>query len=266
MSNPKPAEVPSPRRESVVRTLLVALIVSLVCSSLVASASVLLKPRQVANARVEMRRNILGVADVPGGDMQERFQRIEPRVVDLESGDYVPGVDPTRFDPLQAARDPDTSTAIPPAIDIARLGRRPNRALVYLVHRDGQVHRIILPVWGHGLWSMLYGFVALEPDARTIADVTFYSHGETPGLGDFITKPSWRALWRGKRIFDDSGNVAIRVVKGHVSANNPRAEFLVDGVSGATLTGNGVTNLMQYWLGEHGYGPYLRKLRGGQEP
>jgi Na+-transporting NADH:ubiquinone oxidoreductase subunit C len=243
------------------------LIVSLFCSSLVASASVLLKPRQVANARLEMRRNILGVADVPaGGNMEQRFRSIEPRVVDLDTGEYVQDVDPTRFDPIQAARDPSRSTAIPPDLDIARLGRRPNRALVYLVRRDEQLHRIVLPVWGHGLWSMLHGFVALEADARTIAAITFYSHGETPGLGDFIGKPAWQALWRGKKLYDPSGDVAIRVVKGHVPPDDPRAEFLVDGVSGATLTGNGVTNLMRYWFGEHGYRPYLRKLSGGQEP
>lgn len=267
MSELNSAQVSSLRRESVARTLLVALVLSLVCSSLVASASILLKPRQIANARLEMRRNILAVADVPeGGDMEQRFRSIEPRVVDLQTGDYVRSMDPSRFDPLAAARDPETSAAIPAEIDIARLGRRPNQALVYLVHRNGQIHRIILPVWGHGLWSMLHGLVALNGDAHTIADVTFYSHGETPGLGDFITKPAWRALWHGKQLFDEAGDVAIRVIKGHVSADNPRAAFLVDGVSGATLTGNGVTNMMQYWFGEDGYGPYLRKLRGGQEP
>ena len=178
----------------------------------------------------------------------------------------MPGVDASGFDPLQAARDPDRSSAIPSDIDIAGLGRRPNRSLVYLVHRDGQIHRIILPVWGHGLWSMLHGFVALEPDANTIADVTFYSHAETPGLGDFISKPGWLALWHGKEVFDASGDVAIRVAKGRVSADDRQAKYLVDGVSGATLTGNGVTNLMQYWFGDHGYGPYLHSLRGGIEP
>lgn len=267
MPEPAQTHISSPRRESVVRTLLVALIVSLFCSSLVASASILLKPRQVANARLDMRRNIVGVAGVPGDeDMEHRFRSIEPRIVDLETGEYVPDADPNRFDPIEAARDPSRSTAIAPELDIARLGRRPDRSLVYLVHRDGQLHRIILPVWGQGLWSTLYGFVALEADARTIADITFYSHGETPGLGDFIGKPAWQALWRGKKLYDPSGDVAIRVVKGHVSPDNPEAEFLVDGVSGATLTGNGVTNLMRFWFGEHGYRPYLRKLSGGQGP
>ena len=268
MPESRPAEAVAQRHESATRTLLVALFVSLLCSSFVASASVLLKPRQVANARLDMRRNILAVADLPdsSGNIEERFESIEPRVIDLETGGYMQGINASRFDPVQAARDPDRSSAIPPDVDIARLGRRPNRSLVYLVYRSGQIHRIILPVWGHGLWSMLYGLVALEPDGNTIADVTFYSHGETPGLGDFISKPDWRARWHGKELFDQSGDVAIRVAKGRPSADDPRAKFLVDGVSGATLTGNGVTNLMRYWFGDDGYGPYLQKLRGGPQP
>jgi len=264
---PKPTPSAAARRESVARTLWVALVVSLVCSSLVASAAVLLKPKQVENAQLEMRRNILEVADLPegAGGIEERFESIEPRVVDLETGAYVDDVDASQFNPIEAARDPNHSVAVPPEIDVARLGRRADRALVYLVRRHGEIHRIILPVWGYGLWSTMYGFVALESDGNTIADITFYSHGETPGLGDFIDEPDWRALWRGKQVFDESGDVAIRVKKGRVSADDPRARFLVDGVSGATLTGNGVTNLMQYWFGEHGYGPYLRELRGGTE-
>lgn len=267
MPEPQQNRGPSPKSESVASTLSVALVVSLVCSSLVASAAVLLKPRQVENARLQMRRNILEVADLSegAGGIDERFESIEPRVVDLETGAYVESVDASQFDPMEAARDPDRSIAIPPEIDVARLGRRADRALVYLVRRDGEIDRIILPVWGYGLWSTMYGFVALESDGNTIADITFYSHGETPGLGDFIEEPDWRALWHGKQVFDESGNVAIRMKKGRVSPDDPRARFLVDGVSGATLTGNGVTNLMKYWFGEHGYGPYLRALRGETE-
>jgi Na+-transporting NADH:ubiquinone oxidoreductase subunit C len=254
------------KQETVVRTLLVALFVSLVGSSLVASASVLLKPRQVANAVLEQRRNILGVAGLlgSGGQIDELFERIEPRVVDLETGNYVEDVDPGTFDPLEAAKDPDLSIPIPADIDVARVGRRAKHGLAYLVRRDGEVGKIILPISGYGLWALMYGFVALEADGNTIADITFYSHGETPGLGDFVVKPEWRELWRGKRVFDESGQIQIAVVKGRASADD-LADYHVDGISGATLTGNGVTNLMRYWLGDHGYGPYLRKIQGGRE-
>lgn len=229
------------KTETIARTLLVAFLVSLVCSSLVASAAVLLKPRQVANALLDMRRNILAVAGLldPEGDVNELYESIESHVVDLETGAYVEDTDPES---------------------------NPERALVYLVRQDGEVSRIILPVSGYGLWSTMYGFLALKADGNTVADITFYAHGETPGLGDFIVKPAWRALWPDKRLFDESGDLKIEVIKGRVLAHDPLADYHVDGVSGATLTGNGVTKMMQYWLGDHGYGPYLRNLQRGESP
>jgi len=232
---------PGAKTETVARTLLVAFFVSLVCSSFVASAAVLLKPRQVANALLDMRRNILDVAGLlePEGDVNELYESIERRVVDLETGAYVEAVD------LEAS---------------------PERGLVYLVRQDGEVSKIILPVSGDGLWSTLYGFLALEADGNTVVDITFYAHAETPGLGDFIAKPAWRDGWRNKRAFDESGDLRIEVVKGRVPANDPLADYHVDGVSGATLTGNGVTKLLQHWLGDDGYGLYLRRVQQGDGP
>lgn len=255
------------RKESVSRTLLVAFFVSLVCSSLVASAAVLLKPRQVANALLEERRNILEVAGLmePGGDVNELFARVEPRIVELETGNYVDDVDPRGFDPARAAKDPERGVSIPPEVDIARIGRRAKRGKIYLVRSSGEVTRIILPVSGYGLWSTLYGFVALAPDANTVIDIVFYDHAETAGIGDFITKDAWREGWRGKRAYDERGELRLEVLKGRVPAEDPLSDYRVDGVSGATLTGNGVTNLIRYWLGEHAYGPFLRNIRRGHQ-
>ena len=262
----EPVKKSGRKTDTVVGTLLVAFVVSLVCSSLVASEAVVLKPRQVANAILDMRRNILAVAGLldPARDVDELFEGIEPRVLDLETGAYADDIDPETFDPAEAAKDLEQSVEVPAEIDVARVGRRAKHALVYLVRRDGEVSKIILPVSGYGLWSTMVGFLALEADGNTVADITFYSHGETPGLGDFIAKPAWRRLWRGKRAFDESGNLKLQVVKGRVSADDPLADYHVDGVSGATLTGNGVTKMMQYWLSDHGYGPYLRNIQGGE--
>jgi Na+-transporting NADH:ubiquinone oxidoreductase subunit C len=222
-----------------------------------------LQPRQIANEILDVRRNILAVAGllVPEGDVNELYQSVEPRVVELATGDYARDIDPESFDPNEAAKDPELGVEVPAELDVARVGRRAQWALVYLVRDEGKVSRIILPISGYGLWSTMYGFVAIEPDGNTIADITFYEHGETPGLGDFIAKPAWRGLWRDKHVFDESGVLRLQVVKGRVSPDDPLAEYHVDGVSGATLTGNGVTRMMQYWLGDHGYGPYLRKLQ-----
>jgi Na+-transporting NADH:ubiquinone oxidoreductase subunit C len=260
---PEPDQDSGTKTETVARTLLVALLVSLVCSSFVASAAVLLQPRQIANAVLDVRRNILQVAGLydAGGDVNELYRSIEPRIVELETGAYVQNVDPETFDPLEAAKDPTRGVEVPAEIDMARIGRRAKLARVYLVRGDDGVDRIILPVFGYGLWSTMHGLLALEADGNTIADITFYEHGETPGLGDFVGKPAWRALWPGKRLVDEAGRLRVEVVKGRVSSDDPLADYHVDGVSGATLTGNGVTNLLQYWLGDHGYGPYLRKIR-----
>ena len=252
------------KRESVPRTLLVAFFVSLVCSSLVASAAVVLKPLQVANALLDVRKNILEVAGLmePGADVNALFAAIEARVGDLETGAYVDDVDPETFDPVRAKRDPELSIEVPAELDVARVGRRAKRARIYLVREDGEVTRIILPVSGYGLWSTLYGFLALEPDGNTVADIVFYAHAETAGIGDFVTKAAWRARWPGKRVYDEEGALRLEVFKGRATADDPLSDYRVDGVSGATLTGNGVTNLIRYWLGDHGYGPFLRNIRG----
>ena len=261
----EPSRESAPKTDTVVRTLLVALLVSLVCSSFVASAAIVLQPLQIENAILDKRRNILQVAGLwdPQADVERLFESIETRVVDLETGAYVDDIDPDTFEPEEAAKDPELGVQIPPELDVAKVGRRAKYAVVYLVRQDDEVGKIILPISGYGLWSTLYGFLALEPDANTVADITFYAHGETPGLGDFIVRPAWRELWRGKRVFDEAGDLELQVVKGRVAPEDPLADYHVDGVSGATLTGNGVSNMMTYWLGDHGYGPFLKSIQGG---
>ncbi|MEM7433599.1 MAG: Na(+)-translocating NADH-quinone reductase subunit C [Myxococcota bacterium] len=261
-------ETETPTGERATTTLLVALGVSLVCSSLVASAAVVLKPRQEANRLREVQRNILEVSGLEGTVRldEEGLERVEVRVIDLQEGTYVE-VDPTGFDPAEAAKDPETSVAVPPEIDRARIGRRAKWGVVYLVRSESdELERIILPVSGQGLWSTMYGFIALEMDGNTIAAVTFYEHGETPGLGDQIADPSWRSQWEGKQVFDQEGRVRFEVAKGAVSDSDPLSTHRVDGISGATLTGNGVTHLIRYWLGDHGYGPYLDSFQGKGTP
>lgn len=260
---PEPTQPPTAKKESVGHSLLVALLVSLVCSALVASSAVLLAPRQRANANAYMRQQVLAVAgiDSEGQDLETLFENVRTRIVDLETGEYVDDVDAERFDPREAATDPELSVAVPPPLDSGRIGRRAKWARVYTVEEQGSLRSIILPVYGYGLWSTMYGLIALRPDGNGIAGITFYEHGETPGLGDQIADPSWQALWEGKQLFDASGELKIEVVKGRVPANDRLSAHHVDGISGATLTGNGVTKLLRYWMGEHAYGPYLKRLQ-----
>lgn len=264
---PEPERRTTSARDSVGRTLLVAFLVSLFCSSLVASVAVFLKPWQEANEVRNIRRNIVDVAGLlePGRDVEQLFKGIETRVIDLGTGRYIDDVDESRFDPVKAARDPMLGLAVPEQLDVAGIGRRAKWGSVYLVRKNGLLSTIVLPVHGRGLWSMIYGLLALEPDANTIVGITFYEHGETPGLGDQIGKRPWRDLWSGKQLFDESTDLKIEVVKGRVPLDSPLAPYHVDGISGATLTGRGVTNLLQYWLGEHAYGPYLERIRSQPE-
>jgi Na+-transporting NADH:ubiquinone oxidoreductase subunit C len=145
------------------KILFVAITLCLVCAVLVSAAAVLLKPLQERNQALAIKRQIVSVAGLaaPGADVETLFRkRIETRIVDLDSGNYVSEVDPEGFDPRAAARNPATSSALDNTTDIARIKRRANWAQVYLVHEDGRLKTIILPVHGYGLWSTMYGFLA----------------------------------------------------------------------------------------------------------
>ena len=257
----------STKHESTTRTLLVALVVSLVSSVFVAGSAVLLKPIQMENRLVDKQRNILTIAGIGKPDLSTRevqnlfASRIKARVVDLQTGEYADEFDPLTFDPLKAARDPKLSTALPMTQDIALIKRREHYATVYMVERDGKLESLILPVRGYGLWSTLFGFMAVKSDLNTVIGFGFYQHAETPGLGGEVDNPKWLALWPGKALFDTAGKPAIHVVKGNVDPSNPNAAYQVDALAGATLTSNGVDRLLQFWLGEQGFGSYLAKLR-----
>ena len=201
-------------------TLFVAIGVSLVCSILVASAAIVLKPRQLLNEEEFRQRIILDVAGMyqPGADIAELYSSIEERTTTLASGE---------------------------------------EAAVYVVIDGDRVEQVILPIEGPGLWAAMYGFLAVGNDGNTVRGLQFYEHGETPGLGDGVDKPVWRAQWVGKKLFDADGNPQIEVVKGPAPDDS---EYQIDGLAGATLTGRGVSVFVRHWIGDEGYGPYLKQL------
>ena len=250
-------------RDSISNTLIVAVGLSLVCSIIVSSAAIVLKPVQAKNEELFRKQIILDVAGLmePDASIDELFESIEPRVVDLETGEYTDAVDPNTFDALAAANDPSLGIQIPADLDIARIGRRAKYAAVYIVRNGEDIEQVILPVYGKGLWSTMLGYLSMAPDGDTVRGLRFYAHAETPGLGDQIDKEPWRAQWNGKEIYGGGDEPKIRVIKGVVPADAPNAKHMVDGLSGATLTANGVTNLIQYWTGPHGFGPYLSNYR-----
>lgn len=252
-------------KDTVQRTVIVALALCVVCSLVVSTAAVSLKPAQEANKSLDRKRNILAAAGllVEGESVDKQFEQVTTRVVDLRTGKYTDAVDPASYQQKAAAKEPSMSEKLPKQEDVAGIGRLEHYSLVYLVEKDGKLDKVILPVRGYGLWSTLYGFLALESDADTVAGLGFYEHGETPGLGGEVDNPRWKALWPGKHIYKD-GEAAIELVKGTVDASTPDAEYKVDGLAGASLTSKGVTHLMQFWLGEMGFKPYLQNLKAGE--
>jgi len=248
-------------RDSISNTLVVAIGVSLVCSVLVSAAAVVLRPAQERNQAEFRQRIVLEVAGLydPGADIAAQFDRIDAHLVDLETGEYVEDIDPESFDAEAATNDPKLSVVVPAEYDIANLRRRTIYAPVYLVTDGDRIEQIILPVHGAGLWSTMRGFLAVEVDGNTIRGLRFYEHAETPGLGDQIDNESWLSQFPGKLLFDAAGEPRFEVVRGKAQPG-PNAVHQVDGMSGATLTGNGVSNLIQYWSGPHGFGPYLNRI------
>lgn len=251
--------------DSPLKAVIVTLAVALVASILVAGSAVLLRPMQIANKEVERQKRLVEIVRLlPEAD--ERLTavddiQVEARVVDLASGDYVASVEPRLYDQRQAATDPERRIEIPPETDIAGLKRRAPFAVVYLVRQAGEVRLVILPVRGRGYGSMLYGYLGLAADTNTVVGLNFYEHAETPGLGALVDSPSWKAQWQGKKARDEVGILRLGVGQGRIAPDSPETLYQVDGLTGATWTSNGVTNLLHYWLGEHGFGPYLRKIK-----
>ncbi len=256
------------RLNDTVYTFMFAGVVCLICSLLVSTSAVTLRAKQEANKLLDRQEKVLAVSgltkegeSVSPEEVRELFAtKIQPRIVNLEKGEYVPEseVNPKTFDQQKAAKDPARSEKAPQ--NKAQVRRIPNDALIYQVVEDGKVTELILPVEGKGLWSTLYGYLALDKDTTTIKGLTFYQEAETPGLGGEIENPKWLALWPGRKAYGPDWKPEIRVIKGPAGPPS-EAPHSVDGLSGATLTSNGVTNLLQFWLGENGFGPYLKNFR-----
>ncbi len=252
------------KKNETIKTLTVAGLLCFVCSIIVSGIVVTLRPQQAINAEVDMKKNILmsaGLVDATAKakEIQDVFATLETIIVDMETGEVVTDVEASSYDQVAAVKDKSYSVRIPAEKDIAGLSMRSKYAKVYAKKNEsGAYDTVILSHWGKGLWSTMYGFIALGEDLNTIKGFGYYAQGETPGLGGEVDNPNWKAQWIGKKLFDEDGSVAMKVAKGPGSG-----EHQVDGISGATITANGVTSSMKYWFGEHGYAKFLSKLKSG---
>ena len=245
--------------DGIVKTVIVAIALCFVCSMVVSFAAVNLKSIQEANKAIDKQKNILQVAGVyhEGIDVNKTFSSFQPLVVDLNSGKFTDKFDPFIFDDKKAAQDPLLSVSL--ENDPASIGRRTNYATIYLLKKDdGSLDKVILPIHGYGLWSTLYGFIALEDNLNDIFGLQFYQHAETPGLGAEVDNPKWKAQWKGKKLNNENGELMIQVAK-----TQKYKEHHIDALAGATLTSNGVDNLVKFWMGKDGFKKFLNNLKNG---
>jgi Na+-transporting NADH:ubiquinone oxidoreductase subunit C len=260
-----------PPRDSTRYTVLFAIAVSVVCALLVATAAVGLRSRQERNALLYQQKNVLVAAGLakPGEGLEAKQvqsvfdRRIHVRAVELPAGRLLPegGFDVKGYDQRKARVDPALSRAAAP--NDAQVARVPKVGIVYeVIGADDRLEQVVLPIEGMGMWGTVYGFLALDRDGSTVRGLTFYEQKETPGLGGEIANPQWQALWVGRKAYDDKGTPQLAVVKG--PAGPPaRDPHHVDGLSGATITSNGITRVVRFWLSDQGYARYLRALREG---
>ena len=243
-------------RDSIGNTFLVAGLLCVICSIVVSASAVGLRSRQERNKEEEKQRNILLAASIINkdgelidkeGNVVESGQSVEIgkvfedkisiKIIELATGEYRDDIDAQSYDQRAASKDSEQNKKIDSGDDFAGIRNREKLSAVYLVlNDDGAVDKVVLPVNGKGLWSTMYGFIALSSDLNSIRGLTFYEHGETPGLGGEIDNDEWKALWTTKKVFNADNEIAIEVIRGSVSESDPQAKYKVDGLSGATIT------------------------------
>lgn len=250
------------------KTFKVAVTLCLVCSVVVSSLAVGLKGIQEAQKEAFRQQSILSAAGLwkEGANPGDLYKaKITEVGIDLE--DYKPeagDLSEAKFDMAKSLRVPELNREIPQIDDVAGLKKMEKYSVVYQVKdTDNKLATLILPIRGRGLWSTLYGFIALDvkdinkgPEHVKVAGLTYYKHGETPGLGGEVDNMLWKAKWPGKLVFNKDWTVKAEVSK------TATTDYQVDALSGATLTSNGVSNMLKFWLGENGFGPYLQNLTG----
>ena len=276
--------MPLNNKDSLKNTFSVAISLCLVCAMLVSAAAVGLKSMQDANALEDRQLNILKVCgfeqsdmDAAGGVGELFADRFESQIIDLETGEVATEACQEavkaagkqiadikkEYDPLWCSKSkkPSVADRLSKKMDVAGIKYREKYSQVFTLQTDGKIELYVFPVRGYGLWSMMQGYLAVYPDLKTVRGLTFYAQAETPGLGGEVENPIWKAKWDKKKLFDDDGNVVLTVSKGD-QANN---EIAVDALSGATITSNGVSSLLEFWMGENGFGPYIAKQKGGSQ-
>ena len=251
--------------ESIIKTISVAFAVCLICSLVVSTAAVSLRDQQKENKLNDRRIKILKVADIynPNLSIAEQFGLLESKFVDFNTGiilDEYMNLDIEEYDQVLVTKNPTMATKVPTSEDIAIIKNRENIGKIYILRDElKNIDKVILPIRGYGLWGTLYGYISIEDDFNTVSGIEFYDHKETPGLGAEVDNPKWKSSWKGKKIYKNN-EVALKVIKGKVETDDLQGSYKIDGLSGATITSRGVSNMVEYWFGSSGYSLLLKEL------
>lgn len=254
--------------DSTLKTFLVTFLLCLVCSVLVCMAALVRIDREAYNQLLEARNTVLaagGYGDqlAEGASEEELFSNFEMKMVNINTGEFTDEINAEEFNPKDVRDNPDMMVDIPAADDVADIKERPKFARVFIDKSKGQV---VLPINGPGMWGPMFAYIGVENDGNTVSGLKFYQHSETPGLGAEIEKPKFREQWEGKKLYNDSGSLAINVVKnGKYDKNADDAQHTIDGLAGSTITGNKVQAIVQYWFSDHGYGKFLANYTKSKE-
>jgi Na+-transporting NADH:ubiquinone oxidoreductase subunit C len=243
------------RLESNRYTFMFAFAVCVTCSLALSIVSEGLKEKKAMNVALDVKTNILkavgvdtsvvcpGCSKIPAQRIIELYdEKIEEKVISKEG----------KIMEEKLPEDIQEGEALYP---------------LYIYSEKGQIRAFCFPIVGKGLWSTIYGYFALEVDAVTLRGVTFYQHGETPGLGAEIEKDWFQDNYKGKKVWNSRTDqlAPVKVVKGKVEdvVSKEEAAFYVDGISGATMTSKGITAMVDKWV--RLYDPFFKRIRKTQE-
>jgi len=234
-------------KESIGYTAGFALAICVVCSSALSLVSQGLKSRQQQNEDLDQKKNILAAAEIRGLSLKTLSVQDLLKVYDTHIDQVLVNASGDVVDTGECAEDACPAESHP----------------VYIYRESGRDEAYIIPVFGKGLWSTIYGFLAVENDAATIRGVRFYKHGETPGLGGEVGSARFEASFKGKKIYDETEHRVrpVRVIKGVVEdvLSGRDVLFAVDGITGATMTSKGVSAFLDQWI--RWYIPFFETVR-----
>jgi Na+-transporting NADH:ubiquinone oxidoreductase subunit C len=247
------------KRHSALYTVLFALAVCVVCGTAVTASVVIFEERQREDARIARIRHVLWAAglarlgeELTREEVLRRAQSLRPLAVDLRSGQIDEEVDAANFDQRDASQDPTASRPAPE--NTAGVHRLPSHAIVYET-QGVEPKKLVMPIQGLGHNGPIFGYIAVDvSDLNTVRGIGFYEHQETRGVAE-LDNLEWQALWDGRRIFNQQGNVALHLA--HDAGPPDRDPHRVDAFTGATVTSMTVGRMLEFWFGPNAFGPFL---------